>query len=228
MLNERVLIFDWETMSQDVEKTPVTCVAAVYFNPYTMCMDLKSKGPQVVYQELVDQAFFAKFDWKEQIEKYDRVPLADTMKWWKGQSEEARKTLKPDPSIDVTLEDGVRQFHKYCLDSGIKKRSFAFVRGQSFDFPILASLWKALSDGNYSEENHPVSFWNQRDTRSFIAGRLNDITQTKMPVPKVLNEVFIKHDPIHDCVKDVFSLVYAMAFDGDMIDVDFNEMEVIG
>lgn len=228
MLNERVLIFDWETMSQDVEKTPVTCLAAVYFNPYTMCMDLKTKPVQEVYQSLVDQAYFAKFDWKEQIDVYGRVPLADTMRWWKGQSEEARRTLKPDPVNDVTLEEGLRGFHKYCLDSGIKKKSFAFVRGQSFDFPILASLWKSVTNGIYSEEQHPVFFWNQRDTRSFIAGRTNDVTQTKFPVPKVLKEVFVHHDPVHDCVKDAFSLVYAMAFDGDILDVDFSEMEIIG
>ena len=193
------ILFDFETV--DVRPTAIVLdLAAVVFDESVVDN----------FQDLINspkRMFRVKFDVRTQK---GRTADQSTLEWWAKQSDDAREVFTPSP-IDVSLVEGIEAFKKFCKDSGIDpKNSLAYVRGQSFDFPILANILRTLFGA--TEDNFPSSFWLQRDVRTAISFAMLDPHLRKLPVPKGLFEGFVMHNSVHDCCKDVILLQHALAY----------------
>ena len=193
------IIYDFETLSKDPETGVVLSMAIVGFdidrfaaNPYTF-EDLIEGG------EASKGSKTFKFDVKEQVSVFGRKIQKDTLEWWSSQGEAAKAVLKPSSNdISITLIE--KLFTDYI---GGRKLHRVFTRGNSFDPVFLSSLLKAT--GN----KEPYSWWNLRDTRSFIEGLSfgADLNNDFIP-PDFDERKFIKHDPAHDIALDVLRIQY--------------------
>jgi hypothetical protein len=79
----------------------------------------------------------------------------DTLMWWMGQSDEARKALTVKGK--VSLFDALMSFKKFI---GAKKSAKIWGNGASFDNPILANAYRAVN------LEQPWHFWNDRCYRT--------------------------------------------------------------
>lgn len=230
MYLKKTLVFDYETLDNNPRTATAASLAAIVFNSSTLANAIidKDLSPDQVYRGLVKTAFYTKFNTKMQVVDYDRTVSKLTLDWWSKQSPEARKQIIPRDD-DVSLVEGHKSFLRYLAKTKFTKHDLAFCRGQSFDFPILThSLNQALSDGKNDESKHPVYFWNQRDLRSYIAGAFMDAHNTKMPLPKSIQEHFVHHDPIHDCAKDAMTIIYIKMMANGWDGWNETEFEILG
>lgn len=201
-------IIDYETFG-NVSNSAVIDVAAVVFDP----------NPEVVetFGELINRGMKLKFNLRAQ--QNVRLFGASTMKWWKSQSEEARKNLAPS-NEDIDHVEGLYKILKFLKDNGVKEwDSFGWCRGQSFDFPILVDIIregerrKGIADRDIDTfALEPCKFWNQRDIRTAIESLLLTRGLTTTPLRKGVLDGFIAHDSIHDCAKDILMLKYAQRY----------------
>lgn len=208
------ILFDFETV--DVKPTALVLdLAAVVFNEFAVDN----------FQDLVKdtkRVFRVKFDVRTQ----NRSVGKSTLEWWAKQTGDARAVFDPSAD-DVSLHDGILAFEQFCKDAGITKDSLGYVRGASFDFPLLADIVETLFKsfgGDYS--SFPVPFWMQRDIRTAISYAMLDPHLRQLPVPKGLFEGFIKHNSVHDCCKDVILLQHALGYGLGTVEVpdDFDLM----
>lgn len=196
------ILLDFETV--DVKPSAIVLdLAAVVF--YEKQVD--------TFTQLVNDSsrvFSVKFNVKTQT---GRTVGKSTLEWWAKQSGNARKVFDPSPD-DVELRDGILEFKEFCTRAGVDpKHSLGYVRGASFDFPLMADIVDKLFDTfglDYS--SFPVPFWMQRDVRTAISFAMLDPHLRQLPVPKGLFEGFIKHNSVHDCCKDVILLQHAIGY----------------
>lgn len=210
------ILFDFETV--DVKPSALVLdLAAVVFH----------EGDVDNFQDLIKndkRVFRVKFDVRTQT---NRTVGQSTLEWWARQTGNARAVFDPSDD-DVSLHDGILEFEKFCKDAGVDpKHSLGYVRGASFDFPILADIVEKLFKsfgGDYS--SFPIPFWMQRDIRTAIAYAMLDPHLRQLPMPKGLFEGFIKHNSVHDCCKDVILLQHALGYGLGTINVpdDFDLM----
>jgi hypothetical protein len=78
----------------------------------------------------------------------------DTLMWWMGQSDEARKALT---GKTVPLFKALKEFSRFVGNNGEAK---VWGNGSSFDNPILANAFKAVN------LERPWKFWNDRCYRT--------------------------------------------------------------
>ena len=156
------LIFDFETLGQDVFKIPALDCSYLLFdwsrfvsnNPYS-------------FQELVDNAKRSKLGLAEQITKYKCKYVQRDIDWWMSQGASAKKVLTPSKD-DVTLEEFIEDF--LASFRGTKLRRW-WSRSNTFD-PILISRYAELV-GRRAELESALEFWRVRDTRTFIDAKLD-------------------------------------------------------
>lgn len=210
------ILLDFETV--DVKPTALVLdLAAVVFYEHELDN----------FSDLINdptRTFRVKFDVRTQV---GRTVGASTLEWWAKQTGDARAVFDPSAQ-DVSLHDGLLAFEAFCKSAGVDpKHSLGYVRGASFDFPLLADIVEKLFKsfgGDYS--SFPVPFWMQRDVRTAISYAMLDPHLRQLPVPKGLFEGFIKHNSIHDCCKDVILLQHALGYGLGTIEVpdDFDLM----
>jgi len=192
-------IFDTETLGNPPDGVIISCAVLVFDfdTPHT-------------FKELINNACYIKFDIAEQ-RALGRKINPDYVAWWKKQSKAAKKELIPT-NKDVTAVEGLKQIKDYLNANGItsRKDTYAFCRGQSFDFPLLEHIHWQTNLQHY----WLCDFWKQRDSRTFIGSTLGDITRDKVPLPNsVFNEDdFIAHNCVHDIAKDVLMMQYAVKY----------------
>lgn len=101
---------------------------------------------------------------------------ADTIAWWRQQSDEARaQLLQP---VSLTLQDALFDFGRFLVTDQAGDPSgdpVVWCRGGSFDFPLLAAAYKAVG------QPLPWKFWNERDCRTLlkVAGYTHGFTEKK-------------------------------------------------
>lgn len=209
------ILLDFETV--DVKPSALVLdLAAVVFNEFEVD----------TFQDLVNnpkRVFRVKFDVRTQK---GRTVGQSTLDWWSKQTGDARSVFDPSDE-DVSLHDGILEFEKFCKDAGITKDSLGYVRGASFDFPLLADIVETLFKsfgGDYS--SFPIPFWMQRDVRTAISYAMLEPHLRQLPMPKGLFEGFIKHNSVHDCCKDAILLQHALGYGLGTIEVpdDFELM----
>tara|TARA_R110000796_G_scaffold65445_4_gene151137 strand:+ start:2562 stop:3167 length:606 start_codon:yes stop_codon:yes gene_type:complete len=182
-------IYDYETLSTDLDTAPVVSVAAM-----TLDEDRFLSDNPFSFLELVSMAKIMKFNVTEQVQKYGRVIDPNTLAWWKSLGPEAMKAIAPMKS-DVSITE----LHGF-LTSTLTPKELVFTRGNSFDPVLTTSICKLLG------QPEPYKFWMVRDTRTFIEGialgHAIDINNSFIPATITEGE-FIAHNPAHDIAMDI-------------------------
>ena len=187
------VIYDFETLGQNVLTCPALSFAVLKFNEERFLSD-----SPYTYKELIDSCVYIKLDVMEQVQKHGRKIESDTLDWWKQQNEEAQRVLKPEET-DASLEelyDVIYELTRY--DSRPIEKTYT--RGNTFDPILLQSLLACIS------KTDPFPWWSIRDTRSMIDGMLIGSDMSNKFVPEELKMLFVEHDPRHDISMDVMRM----------------------
>lgn len=161
------------------------------------CVAFKFEDEKTFADYILD-GFYVKFDPIEQI-KLGRLTDADTLSWWKKQSDEARAVTKPSKD-DVSLKTGLAMLRDYIKGSDYEwKHGYCWCRGNYFDFPMLESL--------HDQAAMPIPYntWKIRDTRTFfdvLTGGDRGMYELKDGLPKE----FVHHHALHDTALDVMRM----------------------
>jgi hypothetical protein len=119
-VNNSDLMIDLETLGTDPE-TPVVSLGATFFDPTT-----KQLGG----------TFYMILDVSEQIAR-GRKPTGDTIKWWMGQTDAAKKIFheKAKPAKDV-LNLFIQWF------KATNSKAFVWGNGSTFDISIMEHIFR--------------------------------------------------------------------------------------
>ena len=153
------------------------------------------------YEELLDKTLFVKFSVKEQIEKYNRTYVKNTIDWWKKQCEIVRKvSLDPSPK-DVELSQGIMLVRDY-IKKYSSEEDIVWTRGSLDQFCIDSVCEDSLKS--------PVLFHYNRymDMRTAINLLKNTSKNGYCDIPNFNRQKVYKHDPRHDVAFDVTMLLY--------------------
>lgn len=202
-------VFDFETMGQDPDAVVLSC-ALTFFDD-----EMKS------FQDYVNQTYYWKFEIEHQIQQYKRDINSQTLEWWDKQDPEVKKAQFEPTDEDISLVDFIVDLKMAMVENEANNKTLGYVRGQSFDFPILTHITKQvmgeIDSFKINPAFFPIPFWNQRDIRSYIAGLLMSPESTKFPVPKGVLDGFEHHNPIHDNARAIMMIQFAEAYaNGDM------------
>lgn len=191
---KKYVIIDFETLDTK-PSTAITALSVLMFDP----SELKS------FDELVKCTKFLKFDWKEQIQN-GRTTSEDTLNFWRSpDNKEAFDFCVQPKDDDISIKDLPNTLSE--MFKGINTSDIiVYSRGNSFEFGIMDNIFESLGEMN------PIPFWSHRDVRTEI----DSIMQHLDPNHKFDGNInglsidgFIKHNPVHDCAKDVISMQYA-------------------
>lgn len=192
------LIFDYETMGQDVETCPAIDCSVFVFNwdrfltdPYT-------------FEELLEGITRYKLSVADQVKNHGYKIEKATVQFWERQSPEVLNNIKPLKN-DLTLHEFCDIFISMLANS--PKIEYWWSRSNVFD-PLI--IWKAmkLSNKQYSF-NEYLKFWRIRDTRTYIDAKFNFTTKNGfIPISDVQywEDTFKEHDSVHDVAADVLRL----------------------
>lgn len=185
------IVFDTETLGIR-ENAIVLSIGAVAFE--------LEPGTKNDYDRYILDGFHVKFSIKDQLHTWKRSVDEGTVEWWKGQSEEAKKILKPSPN-DVTMAEGLTQLNDWIksIDGYKWNSSYVWSRGTYFDFPKMESM--------YHQAGVKCGFntWKIRDVRTYI-DILTGVDNGKYE-PDRQPENFIAHDALHDAAMDAYRMV---------------------
>lgn len=154
---------------------------------------------EFTYQDLLDKSVFVKFNVREQLNA-GRTTSADTLEWWKTQTQEVKeKSLLPS-SLDVSVIEGL----KILRDEYKKnKKELVWIRG-SLDSVAIDSLANAFG------QEIIAPWWNYRDVRTAIDLLKETSVRAYCDIPGFDKSVVKKHDPVHDCAFDAMQLKYGV------------------
>lgn len=163
------------------------------------------------FKTIVDSGLKIKFDVKEQSKDYGRTITPSTVAWWKNQSEEAKKLLRPSED-DVKFSDAMTKIRKFFSDYNVDfKKSHIWVRGEMDIIWFRSWFSDVLCEEEITNEM-PVMFINFREIRTAIAENLNSRDMTYCPLPVGTLTDFIKHDSLHDSARDAMMLLYSRRY----------------
>ena len=192
------LIIDFETLGTEPSNCVVIDCSVMVFdwdrftssNPYTI-KDVK-------------EAKKFKLSVSDQAKNYGYKVDQGVLEFWQQQSKEVRNNIKPR-SDDITVEEFIKQFHDFVIDSNIKHW---WSRSNTFDPVILTRLYD--SQGKKQHMFEYLKFWLVRDTRTYIDAKF-DFKQKKnafCPVSddQAWEQKFKLHDSAWDVLADVLRL----------------------
>ena len=184
-------LLDVETLSKSSEAV-ILSLACIQFEP----------GQNYTYEQLLDSAFFVKFNAADQMMRLGRKAEKSTMDWWAKQCDFVRTVSFVPSDEDVTVEEGYEAFRQWVKTfTTTQQKEWVFIRG-SLDQLVLDSLEMQLNV-------QPVFPYSQyRDVRTAI----DFLYETKNGYVKVPNfdsqSKVYKHCPRHDCAYDIMQLLY--------------------
>jgi len=202
------LIFDFETLGQDVFQIPILDCSYVVFdwdrfksNPYSL-------------EELIDLMHKDKLDMISQVKDHGAKYTTRDLNWWLSQSTEAKATLKPN-SVDVKVEIFIDNFINYI--KSFNKINYYWSRSNTFD-PVILARWSKIV-GRHDEIDEILKFWSVRDTRTWIDAKLNfPVKNGFIPLAdeNYWNKSFVLHDSRYDVAADILRLQTIERAENDM------------
>lgn len=190
-----MFVFDVETLGKD-STAVILSMACVAFDP------TKKPSPQ----QLREDAFFAKFDVQDQIQRLKRTTTKSTMEWWAKQCDNVKfKSFRPSVE-DVMFEDGYEAMRVWAKEREVNIKDYVWARG-NLDQLVLDSIEEQCG-------LEPIFSFNRwRDVRTavdFMYGTTNGYCN--VDYPGFDSKLHItKHNPIDDCVFDALMLMYGVA-----------------
>lgn len=186
-----IFCFDVETLGVE-SNSVILSLACIHFR----------SDEKPTFRELVDSAYFVKFNVRDQVENYGRRVDKGTLEWWEKQCEIVRKKSFLPLKTDENLKNGMESFHSW-IQSKNDNKSWVWARG-SLDDTLLHSIERQLK----VETMLPYHRW--RDVRTAV-DLLYDSTNGYCKVDHIdflYERDIIKHDPVIDCALDVMMLLY--------------------
>jgi len=186
-----MFMFDVETLGVE-SNSVILSLACIHFR----------SDEKPTFRELVDSAYFVKFNVRDQVENYGRRVDKGTLEWWEKQCEIVRKKSFLPLKTDENLKNGIESFHSWIASKNDNK-CWVWARG-SLDDTLLHSIERQLK----VETMLPYHRW--RDVRTAV-DLLYDSTNGYCKVDHVdflYERDIIKHDPVIDCALDVMMLLY--------------------
>jgi len=203
------LIFDFETMGQDVNKCAVIDVSVMVFNWEKMVSD----DPYTLADISKCKKF--KLNISEQVKDYGWKIDESTLKFWGEQSKEVRANISPKTS-DLSVADFVKQFTDFLIEG--PKIKYWWSRSNTFDPIILDRLFQSQDKLAHLQQH--LKFWTVRDTRTYIDAKF-DFTLKKNGFAPCANDekwdsVFKAHDSSWDILADVLRLQSIQRAENDL------------
>lgn len=188
----RHIMFDIETT--DVESTAVILSCAM------IEFKLEEKP---VFQDLVNRAYFFKFDAKEQISQFKRTVDKATMEWWSKRPQLIREVSLTPKSDDLKLLDGIEKIRiaAHCQREMKKNFGVTFWQRGGLDQLVFESLCRSAGVPVFSH------YSNWRDVRTAIELLNEGAVHGYVEVPGCHQDTVHKHNPVHDCAYDIMQLL---------------------
>ena len=190
-----MFIFDVETLGKQ-SNSVILSFACIHFNP--------DDTPS--HAELKQNAFFAKLNVADQIQRLKRTSGKSTIEWWVKQCENVRnKSFKPLPSDEI-FEDAYERLREWAKSKNDNK-CWVWARG-NLDQLVIDDIEEQLG----IEPVFKYERW--RDVRTavdFLYGTTNGYVKVNVPpwVESFDPSLHItKHNPIDDCAYDIMQLLY--------------------
>lgn len=148
------VMLDLETMGKGPRAAIVT-IGAVFFDPMTGALGAEFEA----HIDLRDSAQFGEID-------------PDTVLWWLGQSDEARKAIayNVDGEKRMALIQALQKFQAWLLANGQgDMRPYVWGNGAGFDCTIMANAYTAVNKRHFV--GYWVGYWNgfkDRDVRTVV------------------------------------------------------------
>jgi len=188
-----MFVFDVETLGKKSDSV-ILSMAAIYFNP-----DEKPSPKQ-----MREDAFYAKFDVKDQHTRLKRSINKPTMDWWAKQCDNVRKVSFVPNEIDCYFEDGYEAMRKWA-ESKNDPKCWVWARG-NLDQLILDDIEEQCG-------LEPIWFFNRwRDVRTavdLLYNTQNGYCDVEYPGFDARNDIS-KHNPVDDCLLDAMQLMYGV------------------
>lgn len=199
------VVFDFESLGLN-EDSVLLSMGMIAFDPLDEKYNLKKYDIDTVFQNLVNDGIYFKFNVKEQIEKWDRKITKDTLHWWKEQGDEALSVLKPS-SLDVSFEHVEFKINSYLKDKNFHKNTNVWSRG------YVDCMWYESIKKHLNTVGTIQNYWQYKEIRTFLSTMVgeenlfyNSTKNLKMP------KKFIKHHSLHDSCFDAIQMMIASEF----------------
>ena len=188
-----MFLFDVETLGKKSDSV-ILSMAAIYFNP-----DDKPSP-----QQMRENAFFAKFDVRDQRYRLKRSMGQSTMDWWKKQCDNVKNASFIPNEIDCRFEDGYEAMREWA-DSKNDTKCWVWARG-NLDQLVLDDIEEQCG----LTPIWPFSRW--RDVRTAIDFLYNTTDgYVDVDYPGFDSKIDIsKHNPIDDCLLDAMMMMYGV------------------
>ena len=188
-----MFLFDVETLGKKSDSV-ILSMAAIYFNP-----DDKPSPKQ-----MRENAFFAKFDVRDQRYRLKRSMGQSTMDWWKKQCDNVKNASFIPNEIDCRFEDGYEAMREWA-DSKNDTKCWVWARG-NLDQLVLDDIEEQCG----LTPIWPFSRW--RDVRTAIDFLYNTTDgYVNVNYPGFDSKIDIsKHNPIDDCLLDAMMMMYGV------------------
>ena len=188
-----MFLFDVETLGKKSDSV-ILSMAAIYFNP-----DDKPSP-----QQMRENAFFAKFDVRDQRYRLKRSMGQSTMDWWKKQCDNVKNASFIPNEIDCRFEDGYEAMREWA-DSKNDTKCWVWARG-NLDQLVLDDIEEQCG----LTPIWPFSRW--RDVRTAIDFLYNTTDgYVNVNYPGFDSKIDIsKHNPIDDCLLDAMMMMYGV------------------
>jgi hypothetical protein len=188
-----MFLFDIETLGKKSDSV-ILSMAAIYFNP-----DDKPSPKQ-----MRENAFFAKFDVRDQRYRLKRSMGQSTMDWWKKQCDNVKNASFIPNEIDCKFEDGYEAMREWA-DSKNDTKCWVWARG-NLDQLVLDDIEEQCG----LTPIWPFNRW--RDVRTAIDFLYNTTDgYVDVDYPGFDSKIDIsKHNPIDDCLLDAMMMMYGV------------------
>lgn len=182
-------MFDIETLG--IESNSIVLSAAI--------IHFSEEESTFTMENLRERALFVKFSISEQVEEYKRTHTKDTIQWWKGQPEHARKKSLPETSKDLDAKTGLEMLRNYIDKHHVAGETTTVWARGSLDQMAIDSLARDVGV-------KPIApYWVWRDVRTAI-DIIHGSTTGYREIVDVPYDSVLKHDPVDDCAYDIIML----------------------
>lgn len=172
------VMLDIETMDTHVSRSVIISLAAVRFK-------LEEHEPTIEKEGL-----FLPFDVRDQLID-GRIVSPKTQKWWSEQSAEARASALQDTAMPTY--NALATLTRWCMTH--PPVSIVWANGIVFDIGNLETLYL---------ENKAKAPWEYNATRD--ARTIYNVLPQQREMPLSVRENVVAHDPMSDCVRQVWRL----------------------
>lgn len=185
-----MFMFDVETLGKQSHSV-ILSLACIHFDP----------KETYTYEQLMESAFFVKFDVEDQIKRLKRTTGRSTMEWWSKQCDFVKnRSFIPHPFADEKFENGYEMLREWAKSKNDDK-SWVWARG-NLDQLVMDDIEEQCG----VTPVFPYARW--RDVRTAI-DIFYETSRGYVAVKDFDPQAHvIKHCPIHDCAYDIMQLLY--------------------